>query len=209
MLQIGLVKWPTLLYATRQVPVLPFIRSPGLAHLTSTWGCAWPALLGPPGLSGLPTLPGAFAMPAGMPGLALSSCLASCLARCLTLFCLHPQIFTCGKPMSLEIAVRATQPLAEQSQAERSEALLREAQLPPKGAGAEGAPELREGFKQKLGCDSTTCDAAVPSQQPGSAGTCAQQVLDIIIMTSCNSLRSLAVHLGYLLGIPDDCRPLQ
>ena len=30
--------------------------------------------------------------------------------------------------------------------------LLREAQPPPKAAGAEGAPELREGFRVKLGC---------------------------------------------------------
>ena len=48
--------------------------------------------------------------------------------------------------------------LAESSQAERSEALPREARQPPKAAGAEGAPEPREGFKQKHGCDSTGRD---------------------------------------------------
>ena len=61
--------------------------------------------------------------------------------------------------MSLELAVRGIQPRAEQSQAERrearerSEALLRESQQPPKAAGAEGAPELREvsiGLQKKL-----------------------------------------------------------
>ena len=53
-----------------------------------------------------------------------------------------------------------TKHFAERSQAERIEALPREARLPPKAAGAEGAPELREGFKQKHGCDSTACDRA-------------------------------------------------
>ena len=52
------------------------------------------------------------------------------------------------------------QPHAKLSQAERSEALPREARPPPKAAGAEGAPELREGFKQKHGCDLTACDFA-------------------------------------------------
>ena len=42
------------------------------------------------------------------------------------------------------------QPRAELSQAERSEVLPREARPLPKAAGAEGAPELREGFKRKL-----------------------------------------------------------
>ena len=53
-----------------------------------------------------------------------------------------------------------TQPRAELSQAERSEALPREARPPPKAAGAEGAPELREGFKRKLEFVSTPCDSA-------------------------------------------------
>ena len=55
-------------------------------------------------------------------------------------------------------AARGVQPLAELSQAERSEALPREARQPPKAAGAEGAPELREGFRVKLGCDETRSD---------------------------------------------------
>ena len=55
----------------------------------------------------------------------------------------------CAAAVSAYI-VRA-QPHAELSQAERSEALPREARPAPKAAGAEGAPELREGFKQKPG----------------------------------------------------------
>ena len=52
-------------------------------------------------------------------------------------------------------SARRAQPLAELSQAERSEAQPREARPPPTAAGAEGAPELREGRQAKLGCDST------------------------------------------------------
>ena len=198
---------------------MPFIRSPGLAHLTSTWGCAWPALLGSPGLSGLPTLP--LWEPLGT-SRSLSEPLSEPLGALLIqrppangvkipkatwevkfTFRVLPQRRRKRdatweveiKPMSLEIAVRAIQPLADQSQAERSEALLREAQLPPKAAGAEGAPELREGFKQKLGFDSTTCDSAVASQQPESAGTRAQHVLDIskycIVIHSCDILQTI------------------
>ena len=70
------------------------------------------------------------------------------------------------------------QPRAELSQAERSEALLREAQPPPKAAGAEGAPELGEGFKQKLGAYILEAFKRVAYKQPGSAGTRAQHVLD-------------------------------
>ena len=69
--------------------------------------------------------------------------------------------------------------LAELSQAERSEALPREARPPPKAAGAEGAPELREGFKRKLECDPTGSVFAVANQQPGSAGKRALHVRDI------------------------------
>ena len=49
-------------------------------------------------------------------------------------------------------------------------AVPREARLPPKAAGAGGAPELREGFKRKLGCDSTGSVLAVAYKQPWSAG---------------------------------------
>ena len=48
--------------------------------------------------------------------------------------------------------------LAEFSLAARSKAQLREARSPPKAACAGGAPEPREGFKQKHGCVSTGCD---------------------------------------------------
>ena len=37
-------------------------------------------------------------------------------------------------------------------------AVPREARPPPKAAGAEGAPELREGFRVKLRCDQTKSD---------------------------------------------------
>ena len=55
---------------------------------------------------------------------------------------------------------RGAQPLAELNLAERSEAparsaVPREARPAPKAPGAEGAPELREGFKRKLECDPT------------------------------------------------------
>ena len=70
-----------------------------------------------------------------------------------------------------------TKHLAELSQAERSEAPLREARPPPKAAGAEGAPELREGFKRKLGCDST---AAFILPQVGGKACSARTGLHIL-----------------------------
>ena len=47
----------------------------------------------------------------------------------------------------------------------RSSAKPCEARQPPKAAGAEGAPEPREGRKRKLGCDSTGRDSAVAYKQ--------------------------------------------
>ena len=63
-----------------------------------------------------------------------------------------------------------TKHFAELSQTERSEALLREARPPPKAAGAEGAPEPREGRKRKLGCDPTAAIQLVAYILPWSAG---------------------------------------
>ena len=60
-------------------------------------------------------------------------------------------------------------------------AVPREARPPPKAAGAEGAPELREGFKRKLGCDSTAAIQFVASIQPGSAGKRALHVRDMCV----------------------------
>ena len=57
-------------------------------------------------------------------------------------------------------SARRVHPLAELNQAERSEAPPREARLPPKAACAGGAPEPREGFRVKLGCDLTGRDSA-------------------------------------------------
>ena len=59
---------------------------------------------------------------------------------------------------------------AELSQAERSEALPREARPPPKAAGAEGAPELRKGRQAKLGCDPTAAIQLPRINCLGSAG---------------------------------------
>ena len=66
------------------------------------------------------------------------------------------------------------------SQAERSEALPREARPPPKAAGAEGAPEPREGRKRKLGYDSTGLDSAVAYKHLASAGKRALHERDIV-----------------------------
>ena len=78
---------------------------------------------------------------------------------------------------------RGAQPPAEPSLAERSEAsarsaVPREARPPPKAAGAEGAPELREGFKRKQECDPTGSVLAVAYKQLGSAGKRALHVRD-------------------------------
>ena len=54
----------------------------------------------------------------------------------------------------------------------------REARPPPKAAGAEGAPELREGFKQKLEAYIIEAFKNVAYIQPGSAGKRALHVRD-------------------------------
>ena len=65
-----------------------------------------------------------------------------------------------ARTLQIQCFEEGTKPPAELNQAERSEAPPREARLPPKAACAEGAPEPREGFKQKHGCDSTGRDSA-------------------------------------------------
>ena len=87
----------------------------------------------------------------------------------------------CSRQTSFEFAVHGIKLRAELSQAERSEALLREAQPPPKAAGAEGAPELREGFKQKLEAYMIEAFKHVAYILPGSAGKRALHERDIYI----------------------------
>ena len=86
----------------------------------------------------------------------------------------------CGKWTSRVIIANGAQSLAELNQAERSEAQPREARPPPKAAGAEGAPELREGRQAKLGCDSTAATQLPRINCLRSAGMRALHELDLI-----------------------------
>ena len=82
------------------------------------------------------------------------------------------------------MTARRAQPLAELSQAERSEAQPREARQAAEGGQHFDVPEPREGRQTKQGCDSTAATQLPRLNWPWSAGKRALHERDSLVSFS-------------------------